>query len=190
MAGKNVEIARLFELIADLLEIRGDNPFRIRAYRRAAQSVESFGEDLGAVAQDERLGELPGIGKDLADKIAEYLRTGRMSDIDALQKEIPRGVVELMNVPGVGPKTAKLLYDKAGIRDVDSLEALAREGRLRGLPGIKAKSEANILKGIAIIKKGQERMPLGRALPLADEIVDTLRTLEAVDQLELAGSIR
>ena len=104
MAGKNVEIARLFDLIADLLEIRGDNPFRIRAYRRAAQGLESFGEDVEAVARDGRLGEIPGVGKDLADKIAEYARTGRMSDIDTLQKEIPRGVVELMNVPGVGPE--------------------------------------------------------------------------------------
>ena len=190
MAGKNVEIARLFDLIADLLEIRGDNPFRIRAYRRAAQGLESFGEDVEAVARDGRLGEIPGVGKDLADKIAEYARTGRMSDIDTLQKEIPRGVVELMNVPGVGPKTAKLLYDKAGVHDVDSLEALARAGRLRGLPGIKAKTEANILKGIAIIKRGQERMPLGRALPLAEEIAGALRKLEAVDRLELAGSIR
>jgi DNA polymerase (family X) len=187
---KNAEIARLFDLIADLLEIRGDNPFRIRAYRRAAQNVESLGEDIEAVAREGRLDDVPGVGKDLADKITEYLRTGRMRDLDALGKEIPRGVVELMNVPGVGPKTAKLLYDKAGIRDVAALEELARAGQLQGLPGIKAKTEANILKGIAVIKKGQERMPLGRALPLAEEIVAALRALKDVKQLELAGSIR
>ena len=187
---KNVEIARLFDLMADLLEIRGDNPFRIRAYRRAAQSLESLGEDIEAVAREGRLDEISGVGKDLADKITEYLRTGRMKDVDALGKEIPRGVVELMNVPGVGPKTAKLLHDKAGIRDVAGLEALARAGQLQGLPGIKAKTETNILKGIALIKKGQERMPLGRALPLAEEIVAALRAIKEVKQLELAGSIR
>jgi DNA polymerase (family 10) len=187
---KNVEIARLFDLAADLLEIRGDNPFRIRAYRRAAQNLESLGEDIETVARQGRLGEIPGVGKDLADKISEYLRTGRMKDVDTLQKEIPRGVVELMNVPGVGPKTAKLLYEKAGVRDVATLEALARAGQLRGLPSIKARTEANILKSIAVIRKGQERMPLGRALPLAEEIAAALRALKNVKQLELAGSIR
>src|SRR5262245_4775382 len=157
----------MFELMADLLEIRGDNPFRIRAYRRAAQSIEGTGEDVEAVGREGRLSEIPGIGKDLADKIAEFLETGRMKDIDALQQEIPRGVVELMNVPGVGPKTAKLLYDKAGVHDVSALEELAKAGKLRGLPGIQAKTEANILKAVGFIKKAQERMPLWRALPLA-----------------------
>ena len=151
---KNVDVARLFDRMADLLEIRGDNPFRIRAYRRASQSLEGLGEDIEVIAKEERLGEIPGIGKDLADKIGEYLRTGRMKDVDALHKEIPNGVVELMNVPGLGPRTAKLLYDKAGVRDVAALEALAKAGQLRGLPGIQAKTEANILKGIAVIKKG------------------------------------
>ena len=187
---KNVEIARLFDLMADLLEIRGDNPFRIRAYRRAAQSLESFGEDVEVVAREGRLGEVPGVGKDLADKIGEYLRTGRMKDVDALQQEIPRGVVELMSVPGVGPKTAKLLHDKAGVRDLAAMESLARTGQLQGLPGIKARTEANILKGIAVIKKGQERMPLGRALALAEEIAAALRATRDVKQIELAGSIR
>jgi DNA polymerase (family 10) len=187
---KNVEIARLFDLMADLLEIRGDNPFRIRAYRRAAQSLESLGEDIEAIGRAGRLGEIPGVGRDLADKIAEYLATGRMKDVDALGKEIPPGVVELMRVPGVGPKTAKLLHDKAGVRDVAALEALATAGRLQGLPGIKARTEANILKGIAVVRKGQERMPLGRALPLAEEIMAALRSHREVKQLELAGSIR
>jgi len=187
---KNFEVARLFDLMADLLEIRGDNPFRIRAYRRAGQSVESLGEDIEVVAREERLGKIPGIGKDLAEKIAEYLRTGRMKDVEALQKEIPRGVVELMNVPGVGPKTAKLLYEKAGVRDVGKLEELAKAGRLRGLPGIQAKTEANILKGITVIKKGQQRMPLGRALPLAEELARALEGLREVKQISLAGSIR
>ncbi|HXJ83528.1 MAG TPA: DNA polymerase/3'-5' exonuclease PolX [Candidatus Methylomirabilis sp.] len=187
---KNVEIARLFDLAADLLEIRGDNPFRIRAYRRAAQSIETFSEDIEVVAREGRLDQISGIGKDLADKIGEYLGTGRMKDVDALLQEIPPGVVELMSVPGLGPKTAKLLYDKAGIRDVVTLETLARAGQLQSLPGIKAKAEANILKGIALIRRGQERMPLGRALALVEEVVAALRALPEVAQLELAGSIR
>jgi DNA polymerase (family 10) len=187
---KNLEVARLFELMADLLEIRGDNPFRIRAYRRASQNVESLGEDIEAVARDGRLAKIPGVGRDLADKITEYLKSGRMKDVEALQQDIPKGVVELMTVPGLGPRTAKLLYDKAGVSDVAQLEELARSGRLRGLPGIQEKSEANILKGIAVIKKGQERTPLARGLPLAEALYRALESLPEVEQLALAGSIR
>jgi DNA polymerase (family 10) len=187
---KNVEVARLFDLMADLLEIRGDNPFRIRAYRRAARSLESLGEDVLEMAREQRLAEIPGVGKDLADKIEEYLRAGRLRDLDALQREIPRGVVELMAVPGVGPRMAKLLHDKLGVDNIATLDTLARTGRLRGLPGIKARTEANIVKGIAAVTRGQERMPLGRALPLAEEVAAALRALREVKQLELAGSIR
>jgi DNA polymerase (family 10) len=187
---KNAEVARLFELMADLLEVRGDNPFRIRAYRRASQSLESLGEDVEILAREDRLGTIPGVGKDLAEKIGEYLRTGTMSDVEALQREIPRGVVELMGVPGLGPRTARLLYDKAGVRDLATLEEQARAGRLRGLPGIQAKTEANILKGIAVIKRGQKRMLLGQALPLAEDLRHALERLEDVSQLSLAGSIR
>jgi DNA polymerase (family X) len=187
---KNLEVARQFELIADLLEIRGDNPFRIRAYRRASQNLEGLGEDIEMVAREGRLAKLPGIGRDLAEKIGEYLQTGRMKDVEALQREIPGGVVELMAVPGLGPRTAKLLYDKAGVHDLATLETLARAGQLRGLPGIQAKTEANILKGIAAIRQGEERMPLGRALPLALELARALGERRDVTQLELAGSIR
>ena len=187
---KNDELARFFDRMADLLEIQGENPFRVRAYRRASQSLENLGEDVEAIAKDDRLGEIPGIGKDLADKIREILQTGRMKDLDARLADIPAGVVELMSVPGLGPKTAKLLHEKAGVRNLDELEALAREGRLRGLPGVQAKAEANILKGIALIRARQARMPLGRARPLANELVETLERLPEVRQLALAGSIR
>jgi len=187
---KNDEVARFFDRMADLLEIQGENQFRVRAYRRASQSLDNLGEDVEAVARDDRLGEIPGIGRDLADKIREILATGRLKDLDARLADIPAGVVELMTVPGLGPKTAKLLHEKAGVRNLDELEALAREGRLRGLPGVQAKAEANILKGIALIKARQARMPLGRARPLADELVEMLQRLPEVRQLALAGSIR
>ena len=95
-----------------------------------------------------------------------------------------------MNVPGVGPRTARLLYDRAGVKDLGQLEALAKGGRLRGLPGIQAKTESNILKGIAVVRRGQERMPLGRALPLAGELVHALEKLPEVKRLSVAGSIR
>ncbi len=187
---KNFEVARRFDLMADLLELKSENPFRIRAYRRAAQNLEALTEDVEALAREERLDEIPGVGADLAGKIVEYLRTGRMKDLEAARKGIPAGVVELMNVPGIGPKTARLLHEKEGIKDVARLEALARAGKLRGLPGIQAKTEKNILKGIEIVKKGQERMSLGKALPLARELVAALQRLPEVKQVEVAGSVR
>jgi DNA polymerase (family 10) len=187
---KNFEIARQFDLMADLLEIKGENPFRIRAYRRAAQNVESLTEDVETLVAENRLDRVAGIGKELAAKIAEYLETGGMKAVEDAKKEIPAGVVELMNVPGLGPKTAKLLYEKAGAHDVTKLEELARAGRLKGLPGIQAKTEANILKGIAVVRRGQSRMLLGRALPLAEELAQSLERVTEVKRLSLAGSIR
>lgn len=187
---RNFEIARLFDLMADLLEVKGENPFRIRAYRRAAQSLENLAEDVETLAEQRRLDDIPGIGEDLAGKIVEYLNTGRIRAVEALRQEVPAGLVELMGVPGVGPKTARVLYERAGATDLDRLEALARAGKLRGLPGIQVRTEENILKGLAVLRKGQERMPLGKALPLAQELVRDLERLPEVRRISLAGSIR
>ncbi len=187
---KNFEVARQFELMADVLELKGENPFRIRAYRRAAQNLESLSEDIEAVAREDRLEDIPGIGADLAGKIQEYLKTGKIKEIAAASKGMPRGVVELMNIPGVGPRTARLLYEREHITGIGQLEKRAKKGGLRGLPGIQAKTEQNILKGIRLVRGGQERMPLGHALPLGRELVDALEGLSAVRQISLAGSIR
>jgi DNA polymerase (family 10) len=186
---KNLEIARLFKLMADVLELKEDNVFRIRAYRRAAQNLESLSEDVKTLAREDRLDAIPGVGKDLAGKITEYLRTGRIRAIDRAAKKIPEGVVALMNVPGIGPKTAMRLSRK-GITDVDRLEKAARAGRLRGLPGIQAKTEQSILRGIELVRAGQERMPLGRALPIARALADGLRRRRGVKEIAVAGSIR
>ena len=187
---QNTAIAHLFAEIADLLEIKGENPFRVRAYRRAVESLEALGEDVAAVAERDALETIPGIGKDLAGKIREFLKTGGVPYLDDLRREIPAGVVELMGIHGVGPRTAKLLFDQAGVDSVEKLEALARAGKLAGLPGIKAKTEQNILKGIAVWRAGRERMPLGHALGLADAIVGALRALPGVARIETAGSLR
>lgn len=190
MGMKNFEVARQFELMADVLELQGENPFRIRAYRRAAQNLESLSEDVEAVAREDRLEDIPGVGADLAGKIQEYLETGKIKEIAAASKGIPHGVLELMNIPGVGPRTARLLYRRQHIKGVGQLEKLASQGRLRGLPGIQAKTEQNILKGIRLVRGGQERMPLGRALPLGRELVQALARVPAVRQISLAGSLR
>jgi DNA polymerase (family 10) len=187
---KSYEVARLFERMADVLELKGENPFRIRAYRRAARNLESLSEDLEVLAREERLDDVPGIGADLAGKIAEYLRTGHVKEIDAVCRTVPRGVVELMNVPGIGPKMAKLLYDKEGVTGLARLEQLAAAGKLRGLRGIQARTEKNILRGIRLLRGGEERMPLGRALPLARELVRALQGVRGVKTVTAAGSLR
>ncbi len=185
----NAKIAQAFNEIADLLELKGENPFRIRAYRRAALNVEGMSQDL-ATLSDEALAALPGIGKDLAGKIRQHVATGRIDLHDALKKEIPAGLLDILRVPGVGPKTAKMLFEKRGVKSVEDLEALARDGKLAGLPGIQEKAEENIRRGIALLRRIGERQPLGKVLPLAREIADLLRTAVPSGTFELAGSIR
>ena len=187
---KSYEIARVFERMADVLELKGQNPFRIRAYRRAAQNLETLSEDVETLAREDRLEEIPGVGADLAGKIQEYLRSGRVKEIDAACRTVPRGVVELLDVPGIGPKTAKQLYEREGVTSLATLERLARAGKLRGLRGIQARTEQNIMRGVALLRGGQARMPLGRALPLGRELVRALEDVRGVKTISLAGSMR
>ena len=186
----NVAVARLFDLMADVLELRRGNVFRIRAYRRAAHNLRSLAEDVETLAREERLDDVPGIGADLAGKIAEYLETGRIKEIDEARRRVPTGVVELLSIPGVGPRTAKLLYEKQHVTGLDRLEKLARTGKLRGMKGIQAKTEQNILKGIAVVRAGRARMPLGTALHLGEELVRALAGVPGVRDAVLAGSLR
>jgi DNA polymerase (family X) len=187
---KNAEIARLFAEIAQLLEIKGENVFRVRAYQRAAQSLESLAEDVAEAAERGELGKIPGIGKGLAAHIAEYLAAGSIAELEALRGELPRGVVSLLEVRGLGPKTAKLLYERLGVDDVDKLERAVESGAVLTVPGIREKTRENLLKALRTYRAGQRRMPLGLALPLAEGIVDALRSTGAVDAIEVAGSAR
>ncbi|MBI5741242.1 MAG: DNA polymerase/3'-5' exonuclease PolX [Nitrospirae bacterium] len=186
---KNQEVAKIFNDIADILEIEGDNPFRIRAYRRAAQNIDSLATDVTEIT-DEELRKIPGIGGDLAGKVREYVNTGHLQFYDELKKDVPAGLVNILSVPGLGPKTARLLFDKLHVKDVDDLEKYAKEGKLKGLPGIQAKTEENILKGIAMIKRHTGRFPLGHALPLAEGIIKNLKEKAPVNKLSIAGSLR
>ncbi len=186
---KNQQIARIFNEIAELLELKGENVFRIRAYRRAAQNLDGLSKDVSVLTDDE-LAAIPGIGKDLIGKIHEYLERGSVAKHEELKKEIPGGVLDLLRVPGLGPKKAKQFYDTLKIKSVDELEAAIKRGKLSGLPGIQKKTEENILKGIELIKRGSERRPLGRVLPLADDIIHSMKDAAPVDKIEVAGSIR
>ncbi len=185
----NQEVARAFNEIADMLELKGENPFRIRAYRRAAQNIEALSVEVSEL-DEESLQKIPGIGKDLAQKIREFVERKTIKQLEELRKEIPSGLLQILLVPGIGPKTAKTVYDRLGISTIEELERACKEGRLSGLPGIKKKTEDNILKGIAMLKMGRERMPLGRARPLAEEIVSELKKLKEVGRIEIAGSLR
>ncbi|TNF53525.1 DNA polymerase/3'-5' exonuclease PolX [bacterium] len=186
---KNQEVAKIFHEIADILEIQGSNPFRIRAYRRAAQTIDGLSRDI-AKMQDDELKGIPGIGKDLTYKIREYSETGHLKFYDELKKEVPSGLVEMLSIPGLGPRTVKMFYDRLHIKKINDLEKLAKKGTLRELPGIQAKTEENILKGISMIRRRSERLPLGHVLPIAEEILNTLREKAPVKKLSLAGSLR
>jgi len=186
---KNQEIADIFNEIADLLEIKGENLFRIRAYRRAGQNLEGLTKDVAALSREELL-EIPGIGHDLAEKIEEYIKTEKVKSLEDIKKEVPEGLAALLSVPGLGPKTAKLVYEKLKTKNVDELEKLAREHKLSGLPGIKEKTEENILRGIEMLKRGKERQPLGRVLPVAYEIIEHLGKATHVEKINIAGSLR
>jgi DNA polymerase (family 10) len=186
---KNQDIIKIFNDIADLLEIKGENPFRIRAYRRAAQNIESLSADISLTPEAE-LVKIPGIGRDLAGKITEYVKTGKIQAYDELRNKVPGGLSLLLSVPGIGPKTAKLLFEQLQVKDLQDLERLAREHKLTGLPGIKEKTEENIISGIEMLKRGMERHPLGKVLPLAKEIADDLSKKASLNQIQIAGSIR
>jgi len=186
---KNQQIAVVFSEIASLLELSGENPFRIRAYQRAALNIGGLSQDVAEMT-DEELRAIPGIGPDLVGKIRQFLGTGRVDLHAELKKEIPSGLLDILRVPGVGPKTAKTLYAKAGVRSLDDLETLTREGKLAGLPGIQKKTEENIRKGIDTLRKGRERHPLGRAIPIAEDMIRKLRAKTPLSRIAVAGSLR
>jgi DNA polymerase (family 10) len=186
---KNQEIAKIFDAIADLLELKGENTFRIRAYRRAALNIEGLTKNIEDISHEEIL-NIPGVGQDLAGKMEEYIKTGMIQAYEKLKQEIPGGLSTLLSIPGLGPKTSKLLYDKLKITNIDELEKLAAEHKLAGLPGIKEKTEYNILKGIEMLKRGRERQPLGKVLPVANDILGHLKKKAPLERIDLAGSLR
>lgn len=187
---QNRAVAQRFALIADLLEIKGESVFRVNAYRRAARAIEGLTEDVAAIAARGSLIEIPHIGKALADKIVEFLASGTMQAYEDLAAALPPGLVTLMLVPEIGPKTALLLHEHLGISTLDELEAAAAAGRIRTLPRMGPKTEEAILRGIAMVRRQAARRPLGFALPVAQEIVDRLRVVSGVREISAAGSLR
>ena len=187
---KNLEIARLFDEMARLLEVRNESVFRVRAYARAAQTLETLGESVEAVAARGELAQLPGIGRELAAKIGEYLATGRLAQLDELRGGLPPTFLTLLEIRGLGPKTARLLYDRLGVDSVSRLEALARSGEILRVPGIREKTRENLLKSIALWQAGRARTPLARAREIAARVAEALAAHGGADRIEVAGSLR
>ena len=186
---KNRQVARILYEIADLLDLEGV-AFKPRAYRRAAQAVESLVEPIEEIAAAGRLEELPGVGEAIAKKIAEIAETGHLAYHDELKAKLPIDLVRLTQVEGVGPKTAKLLYDALGVRTLDDLERAARDGKVREVKGLGAKTEERIRRGVAEARGVEHRERLGLALPLARELCARLMATGHFARLEPAGSLR
>jgi DNA polymerase (family 10) len=187
---KNAEVARLLEEIADLLEMKGETPFKVRAYRDAARRIEGLSDNVAKLAEENRLTDIRGIGTSIAAKISEFVKTGRSTYLEELTREFPEGMAELLEIPGVGAKKARLFYEKLGISTVEQLEEAAKTHRLMQLPGIQEKTEQNVLQGIQRLKQAKGRMLLGVALPAAEEIIRELRAYPSAQQVEVGGSIR
>ncbi|MBI5400141.1 hypothetical protein HZB07_06010 [Candidatus Saganbacteria bacterium] len=190
---ENQEFAKIFWQIADFLELKNDNPFKIRAYRRAAQVIESLSHNLTDLYQAggiKALEEIPDVGAHLAQKIEEKIKTGRVKVRDQLAKEFPKEFLELINIPSVGPKTAILLYKKLKIDTINKLEKFAKSGALNELPGLGAKKTENILRGIKLKKKSRGRFLLDDATAHAELLVHELKKLKEVQKILPCGSLR
>jgi DNA polymerase (family 10) len=187
---KNKELADLFEKMADILEFKGENPFKISAYRKASRIIGDLTEDIEAIAGQKKLRDIPGIGEGMAQKIAEYIETGKISKFEEVRKGVPDDLIAIMDIPGMGPKTLSMLHREKGIGNLSQLEKALEDGSLMGLFGIGEKKIENIKRGILLLKQSQGRMNLGMAFPVAKRIVETLRQKTGSRKIEWAGSLR
>jgi DNA polymerase (family 10) len=186
----NKEIAKVFEDIADLLELKGENVFKIRAYQKAVRSIEHLSLELEQLVREDRLKGIPGVGEAIAKKITELVTTGRLDYYEKLKAEFPAGITTLLSIPGVGPKTAKLLSSELGITTVDELEAAIVGGKVARLYRMGDKTAENILHNIQAMRHKDQRIPLGEALAVVDEISAHLKGTKGLRNLTPAGSLR
>ena len=186
----NAQVARSLREIALLLQVRGENAFKSRAYDVAADRIAGLSSDVASIAREGRLQELPGIGQAIAEKITELVTTGRLRYLEDLKVDYPPGVFELLKVPDLGPKKVAALWRELQIGDVAQLEAACREGKLRAVKGFGAKTEQKILEGIALVKRSSHRHLLGKALPIAQGLLEAVRGYPGVVRASLGGSVR
>ena len=191
MSVHNADIAKAFNEIADLLELGNENPFRVRAYRNAARTLSSLGREVSAMlTQDEDLSELPSIGKDLAGKIKQFVQSGHLSILDQLHRKTPAIATQLLRLPSLGPKRAKLLYEGLGIHTLEQLHRALLDGRVQGLPGFGRKTEELLLQALATPPKGTGRLKLAAAETYVVSLLDYLRRAPHALDVAVAGSYR
>lgn len=190
----NKEVADLFSLVADILQILDANRFRVIAFQNAAEAIKNYTLDINNAYTEGKLQDIPGIGKGLAGALNELLREGVVAEFEALQAEVPPGVVAMLQVPDMGPKKVRRLWQELSITSVEELKAAAEAGKLRVLKGFGAKSEEKILKGIELLgKRSDARTPIGEARPLALELIAGLQAAlppNTIERIEVAGSLR
>ena len=187
---KNTAIAKVFQDIADLLELKGENQFKVRAYQRAARTIEYLPKEIEIMLDEgEDLKNIPGVGEAIAKKTAELITTGKLSYYEDLKAEFPEGITSLLEIPGIGPKTAKKLGE-LGITSVDGLEQAINDGRVAGIFRLGDKTADNMLHQIQALRRKDQRIPIGEALPVVEEILSVLRSLSGVRNLTAAGSLR
>ncbi len=187
---KNAELAKLFEHVADVLAVLGENVFRVNAYKKIARTLDEMPGDIEALAKTESLEDVPGIGKASAEKIGEYLRTGKVREFEDIFGQVPAGVMEIMRIPTVGPKTVAILWNEGGVNSLEKLKAKIEDGSLIGLPGIGAKKLEKIKENMAFLATSAGRIRIGEALPIAVELVEFLKSVKDVKNAQYCGSLR
>ncbi len=185
----NSQVAAMLYEIADVLELQGID-FKPSAFRKAARMVEELSEDITVVAKEGRLEELPTIGKAIAQKITEYVTTGKLAYLDEIKKQVPGQLADFLLIQGLGPKKVRAINTALGISTIAALEKAAKEGKIRTLAGFGEKSEQDVLKGIALYRKGNKRMPFDTAKPIAQNLVELLKSSKLAEHIEIAGSLR
>ncbi len=186
----NREVAWILESIADMLELQDDNPFRVKAYRKAAHSVYHLDEDLRDLYHRNAVNEVKGIGSTIQDQIEEMLETEGCSYYEQLSKEVPQGLLDMLVIPGLGHKTIRVISEKLGIDNLDALAAAAKAKQIRTLPGMGAKTEYNIIKGIDLLHISMQKVTLGLAVPMAEEFSKHIMQGPGVCEARPVGSIR
>lgn len=187
----NANLSKIFDEMAAVLELTGANPFRVNAHAKVARVLDDLTVDVASLADDaKKLTAIEGIGEGSAKKIIEYVQTGRVKEHDELVAQVPAGLFDVMQVPGLGPKTVKMLWEKAGITDIPSLKAALDSDALTSLPRMGAKTIENIRKSLAFAATAGERVRLGRAMPIAESLVNAISAVKGVTQVAFAGSLR
>ncbi len=184
------EIAAILEEIAVLLELKGENPFKVRAYQNAARLLEGLGENFAELVEQGRLQEHKGIGEALAKKITTLARTGKLPYHEELRSEFPETLFELLKVPGLGPKKVRALYEKLNLKSLGELEYACNENRLVKLDGFGQKTQEKVLAGIEYLKKNLGRFLFAEAIDPAESVVETISKWNETDRVSLAGSLR